>query len=400
MGAVKMFTPYDLRPTIEITAFVLTGVSTMVVAVRCYCRVWIVGRLKLYDYIMLVALLCTWGLCACNHYQLMFGSGAQSGPKGMPKNLLFGSAVSWYVYHIGYSAVMGMIKLSILVFYLSFATHRMFRILVHISITFVAAVSTLMIFILAFQCPKKPSYAFSPAILKDRGAGHCFDLRIVFYWQAGFSIGSDLVILVLPMPLLVSLRMNTMKRISLMAVFSIGLLVPIASGVRLWGLILWANSGKLARYYGGYLIFWSQVEINTAIICASAPSLQPLVTRVFDKLARFQSPRGAYYYYGDGSNSISEPSVAEMIRSLPRDSISLLEPPDRVYYPSKTQVQEEFQTQVVIVKRSLEEEDIRSRVRAFSNQSPVHSHSTPPSSAFSTPSSSTGPSNMLRSGWI
>jgi hypothetical protein len=67
---------------------------------------------------------------------------------------------------------------------------------------------------------------------------------------------SDLIILVLPMPLLYRLRMDRTKRILLMVVFSVGLLVPIASAVRFWGLYLWANSGKLARYYGGYMIFW------------------------------------------------------------------------------------------------------------------------------------------------
>lgn len=34
MGAIKMFTPWDLRPTIEITAFTLTSLSTLVVAIR------------------------------------------------------------------------------------------------------------------------------------------------------------------------------------------------------------------------------------------------------------------------------------------------------------------------------------------------------------------------------
>lgn len=34
MGATKMFTPYDLRPTVEITAFSLTAISTLVVAIR------------------------------------------------------------------------------------------------------------------------------------------------------------------------------------------------------------------------------------------------------------------------------------------------------------------------------------------------------------------------------
>ncbi|CAO2650141.1 Nn.00g014330.m01.CDS01 [Neocucurbitaria sp. VM-36] len=439
MGAVKMFTPYDLRPTIEITAFVLAAVSTLVVTVRFYCRIWVVGRLKLYDYIMLAALvrrgaellpkftikdkdvvtmsaywvpqLCTWALCACNHYQLLFGSGAQDMPKDLPKIspekmealaklLLFGSAASWYAYHIGYLAITGLIKLSILTFYLSFATHRTFRILVYVSIVIVTGVSIFMIFILAFQCPKDPSYALSPAILLDRGAGHCFDLRFVFYWQAGFNIGSDVFILILPMPLLVSLRMNTAKRISIMAVFSIGLLVPIASGVRLWAVYLWANSGDLARYYGGYIIFWSQVEINTAIICASAPSLQPLFTRIFGELYRFQRPRGSYYYYGGGGNSIAEPSIAEIIRSVPRDSISILERPVRVHQPPKSRIQDERQAQVDMMKRSLGEEEIRNRVRAFSSQSSLYSRPLSPSSSYSTPTSPMRPDNILRSDWV
>jgi hypothetical protein len=125
--------------------------------------------------------------------------------------LFFGSAASWYSYHLGYLATLGLIKLSILAFYLSFATHRKFRILVYISIAAVIVVSIISIFILAFQCPKNPSYALSPAILYDRGAGHCFNLKIIFYWQAGWNIASDLVILVLPMPLLFPLRMRTIS---------------------------------------------------------------------------------------------------------------------------------------------------------------------------------------------
>jgi hypothetical protein len=34
MGATKMFTPYDLRPTIEITEYTLASLSTMVVVIR------------------------------------------------------------------------------------------------------------------------------------------------------------------------------------------------------------------------------------------------------------------------------------------------------------------------------------------------------------------------------
>lgn len=174
--------------------------------------------------------------------------------------MIFGSSVSWYAYHIGYLLTLALVKLSILVFYLSFATQRTFRILVHISVIIVAVVSVTMILIIALQCPRDPKYAMSIAILKHRDRGHCFDLRIIFYWQAAFNMISDLVILVLPLPLFFRLRMHTAKRVSLLAVFCAGLLVPIASGIRFWGLILWANRYNdlnFLRYSGGYIIFWS-----------------------------------------------------------------------------------------------------------------------------------------------
>lgn len=71
-----MFAPADLGPTVRITAFTLTGISTAVVAVRFYCRIWIVGKPKIYDFVMLAALVCTWGLCVINHYQLLYGTGS------------------------------------------------------------------------------------------------------------------------------------------------------------------------------------------------------------------------------------------------------------------------------------------------------------------------------------
>lgn len=171
--------------------------------------------------------------------------------------VLYASAASWYAYHIGYLFTLASVKLSILVFYLSFATQRTFRILVYIAIVIVSAYTVAMILVNALQCPNDPLYALSPGILKNRGAGHCIDLRVIFYIQAGFNMLSDLFILVLPLPLLFRLHMHRLKRLSLLAVFTAGLLVPIASGIRIWGLYIWATAGsKQGRYTGGYIIFW------------------------------------------------------------------------------------------------------------------------------------------------
>ncbi|OAL02125.1 hypothetical protein IQ06DRAFT_346719 [Phaeosphaeriaceae sp. SRC1lsM3a] len=397
MGAIKMFTPWDLRPTIEITAFTLTSLSTLVVAIRFYCRIWIVGRLKFYDYLTVAAVLSTWALCACNHYQLQFGSGAQGGSKASAnlskeqlqehmRHELVGSAVSWYLYHIGYLFTLAMVKLSILVFYLSFATRRVFRILVNICIGITVASSIAMILVVALQCPKKPQFALTPGILVNRRRVHCFDLRVVFYWQSGYNIASDLVILLLPMPLLFGIQgMHRAKRLSLILVFSVGLLIPIASGIRFWGLYLWATSGLLARYYGGYIIFWSQVELNTAIICSSAPSLQPLLKRAFHRLS---SSRDAYYYYGGGQNLPSPIPWPETTRLGHQrcDSISGLQHPPSVYDP-KVRAETTVQSKPVVNDLTEEEKMIRARVRAFSSpSSSIYSMPISPAHpAFSTP---------------
>ncbi|KAF7676103.1 hypothetical protein GT037_005608 [Alternaria burnsii] len=296
---------------------------------------------------MAIALLFTWGLCACNHYQLFFGSGTKSNPKVPPtatkeetdafwEYWLFGTVASWYAYHIGYLFNMSLIKLSIL-------------------------------------C----------SILSGWGDGHCFDLRIVLYWQAGWSLGSDLFVLLLPMPILLALRMPRGKRLSVIAIFAVSLLIPIASGIRLWSLFLRANSGDFARYYSAYIIFCSAVEINTAIMCASAPSIQPLLKRMLNRIPCGRPSHSPSYYYG-GRTSLPWLTAVEMERNLWRDSIDVLESPTRTYCSSGGHANDQYHDQMSI-SHNTEEEDIRARVRALSCPQTVYLRPTSLSSIFSLP---------------
>jgi hypothetical protein len=134
----------------------------------------------------------------------------------------------------GYLLTLAMIKLSILIFYLSFAIRRKFRIPVYICIATVAAVNVVMILILALHCPKKPLSALTAGVFVPRGRTYCWELWIILYWPSSSNIAPDLVILVMLMPLVFRLRMHMNKRWSLVAVFSVGFLVPIASTPRCW----------------------------------------------------------------------------------------------------------------------------------------------------------------------
>ncbi|KAF2707870.1 hypothetical protein K504DRAFT_504087 [Pleomassaria siparia CBS 279.74] len=333
-----MFAPWDLGPTVEIAAYSLTGFSTAVVAVRFYCRFWVVGKLKNYDYIMFAALISTWGLCVVNHFQLKFGTGqhakAESVPPEVTRTLLLGAARSWYAYQMVYILALTLVKFSILLFYLTIATQRTFRVLTMISIAVVAITSITMITLNAFECPKHPSFALTPGIFTSREENGCIALDTLYFSQAGVNIFTDTAILILPMPILVKLRMPRLKRFSLLAVFGVGLLVPIASGLRIWSLWLWTRSGALSRYNGGYILFFGQVEINTAIVCASAPSLQPLFRRIFGELSRFQRTHSPYYYYG-GHRTITEIHQGQIRPAADFDPVSVLITPDSAYLPVK-----------------------------------------------------------------
>lgn len=262
---------------------------------------------------------------------------------------------------------LALVKFSILFFYLTIATQRTFRILVVISIFVVAIFSTTMIFINAFECPKHPSFALTPGIFVYREKMQCFELPSLYFSQAGINMFTDTAILVLPMPILVKLRMPTLKRISLLVVFSVGLLVPIASGLRIWGLYLWATSGNLTRYYGGYVLFWSQVELNTAIVSASAPSLQPLFRQIFGQLSRFQRTHNAYYYYG-GQRTMTEIHDGQTRPTVNFVPLGGLITPDSVYLPAKRCTTSETENDLSLMREIDEEENICNRVRAFASQ--------------------------------
>lgn len=160
----------------------------------------------------------------------------------------------------------------------------------------VAAFTIVMVFINAFECTN-PSDAWSAEILLQ-GAGSCRDLHPIYYGQAAFNILSDVVILLLPMPVLRSLQLRRNKRNALIGIFSAGSVAVIASVVRIYALSLWSAKDADVPYEGANILVWSQIEINAAIISASIPSLKPLFSRTFSGSKRSYGPTGQYQTYG------------------------------------------------------------------------------------------------------
>jgi len=55
--------------------------------------------------------------------------------------------------------------------------------------------------------------------------------------------------------------------------------------IRLYVLILVANHPMDTSWYGGPTAYWSAIEVNLAIVCASTPALRPLVVAIIPAFA-------------------------------------------------------------------------------------------------------------------
>jgi hypothetical protein len=75
----------------------------------------------------------------------------------------------------------------------------------------------------------------------------------------------------------------TKQKVGLMFIFAVGGLVCLVSILRLHSLYIvsisedttWANTEAA---------IWSSIEVNTGIVCASLPTVKPLISRIFPRL--------------------------------------------------------------------------------------------------------------------
>jgi len=260
-----------LGPLLFAVEFPLLALSTLFVGLRFFCRHFIVRSVGLDDWLMLVALVNVWQIGVINVYQVKYGSGTHMKELPFTPAFFVKTLKVWYVYQLEYLITLFFVKISILAFYRRLSPERRYQTAIKVVAAAVTIYTIAMVLVNAFECPKNPTLAWAPTFPKG-----CNNLVPVYYAQAAFNIFSDVVILVLPLPSLIKLQVSNRKRMGLIVVFGIGSVAVIASIVRINALYIFQHS-KDIPYDGIYILLWSQVEINVAIISASAPGILPLV---------------------------------------------------------------------------------------------------------------------------
>ncbi|KAK2768284.1 hypothetical protein FQN54_000137 [Arachnomyces sp. PD_36] len=168
----------------------------------------------------------------------------------------------------------GFTKLSILCLYLHIAPPSRFQTSVYvlIGITMAWLVSlTITNFLL---CIPLRAY-WEPTFV---GEHKCVDEVGYYVTFTSLDLALDMVIYLLPLPVLIPLKMPKRQKAIVVGVFGLGILVIAAAAIRMPSFVRASSSFDLSwEMYDAAL--WTEIESAVGIVCASVPALKPLVQK-------------------------------------------------------------------------------------------------------------------------
>ncbi|EXL72588.1 hypothetical protein FOPG_11859 [Fusarium oxysporum f. sp. conglutinans race 2 54008] len=207
----------------------------------------------------------------------------------------------FYVSIILYLVSLGAIKTTLLCqYYRAFAINKMRTVLL-VAIVFVSAWSISQIFLNIFICT--PIAAFWDRAVE----GKCIPRNPTWYITAAGNIATDIMIIVLPFPVVIKLNLARRQRFVLLGVFCVGFLTCAISMIRMGYLdikedLTWVNVESAC---------WSFTELCCGLLCACVPTLRPFVSRYFPSMSSYNRSRKTY-----ATNQPPEPHTANRYHEI------------------------------------------------------------------------------------
>lgn len=146
---------------------------------------------------------------------LIFSSGVSKSDPFI--DLVANCAFQVYIVLIFYVVTNGIVKLSILAFYLRiFTVSRRFTVLCWINIVFCTALMICFVLVIVFQCtPISNAWVLAPQ-------GYCIDFNAATWAYSGVNVLQDLIVIVLPVMEVYALQMSLRKKIGVIMIFVLG----------------------------------------------------------------------------------------------------------------------------------------------------------------------------------
>ncbi|KAL4963048.1 putative integral membrane protein Pth11-like [Aspergillus stella-maris] len=263
----------------------LTVLATVAVILRMTTRARIQKiRFEMDDWFIVASLVPTYAILACTIVGGKYGLGKHVWVVSMDHITRVNQ--THFAYVLIYVWAIPLIKLSIITFY-----RRIFGMT---RIMWLCAFLTMGYFIactIAFSsCCQPPSYYWTQYSHPE--GGYCrFDLYPFYLGNASANVATDLLILVVPIPLVWGLQMRRVTKGLITGIFLLGGFVCVASLIRIYSMVPLKHNLDVTWIMGDVYV-WSSVEPCIGILCACLPTLQPLIRRTLKKVLGSSLARG------------------------------------------------------------------------------------------------------------
>ncbi|KAI6886839.1 hypothetical protein KC360_g1932 [Hortaea werneckii] len=260
--------------TIVAVAIAFSLLSLFACALRLYCKLVLMRGVGLDDAAVLSSFLLGTAYCANTIYQTRWGFGLDDDQIPM-ENILEYSKVQYAggpLYALG---ILGF-KLSLLSVYHQLAGFKkLYRRVLWVTMALVTLNSVAFAFVFAFSCDPPAK------VWDDDIAGSCVN-EVAFYFAiSGATIALDLLVIVLPFPIIQGLQLDVRKKIGLGALFGLGIFVTVVQILRV------ESFAKIKGYTDSQQpITWSMIEIHVGCLVACIPTYTPLLRKLGHKVTR------------------------------------------------------------------------------------------------------------------
>jgi hypothetical protein len=210
-----------------------------------------------------------------------------------------------YAIDMFWITLVSLIKISILHFYLQVFPQKPFRVIVYILMGICSCFWIATLFAGAFFCtpPEKQWYPDLP--------GHCGERRLFTSVPTSTDLGVEILVILLPMPLLWKLQMPTGRKIALMFVFGLGFFIIGITAYRIKPMLA-LDPTDLTYSLSTIGVFASLVPL-LGIINANLPLLAPAYKKIFKSSALGSTIHGSMpTNKTDGTHQFSELADGEI----------------------------------------------------------------------------------------
>lgn len=193
-----------------------------------------------------------------------------------------------FVGRLGFVLAATFTRLSLVCFLLRLVTgsgHTSFAWVLRAALLWQVVVCTALVFMTVFLCVPVRAYWAIPLVDNAK----CLNEGDVTLAGGVVNCVSDLMVTLLPIPIVMKLNMPLRQRIGVIVLLSLGIVVTIAGIVRTY--FIWKSliESYDITWYSYQLWISATVEVDLAVLCACAPALKPLFNRLMTATTTYYS---------------------------------------------------------------------------------------------------------------